>query len=260
MLDYTDTDHILYMAGCTLARKPGKNNWVEEDAVNGLPEYICRIARAINRDDPSKSISQVIAIAVNRVKVWARGGGGVTAKTRAQAAKAVAQWEAKKKAAKLDNKKVKATAQANDFTLALANSYNIDEVRRQYKDQYSSPGDYVYVREMWSDHMIVSVEDEKSMDSAKIYKVNYSVDKEGNVTFSDKQEMKMAYVPLSHPDLQTHLTDAQLEKAALIPCTAKDNRSLVENVAIGKKLQAERLSLLAFSADKPHLKNLISGA
>ncbi len=36
--------------------------------------------------------------------MWAAGGGGVTAKTRAKAAKAVAEWEAKKKAAKLDNK------------------------------------------------------------------------------------------------------------------------------------------------------------
>lgn len=28
---------VLYLAGCTLARKPGRNNWVEEEAVNGLP-------------------------------------------------------------------------------------------------------------------------------------------------------------------------------------------------------------------------------
>jgi hypothetical protein len=92
------------MAGCTLAKVPGNQNWLEEKAVGGLPEYICRIARAIHRGDASKTISQVIAIAVSRVKVWAGGGGGVTAKTRAKAAKAVAEWEAKKKAAKLDNK------------------------------------------------------------------------------------------------------------------------------------------------------------
>jgi hypothetical protein len=116
-----DEDLILHLAGCSLARKPGKNNWVEEDAVGGLPEYICRIARAINRDDPSKSISDVIAIAVGRVKTWARGGGGVTAKTRAQAAKAVAQWEAKKKAAKLDNK-VKASHTIVEATTGLTDS------------------------------------------------------------------------------------------------------------------------------------------
>lgn len=163
MFDETDQALTLFLAGCTLARKPGKNNWVEEDAVNGLPEYICRIARAINRDDPSKSISQVIAIAVNRVKVWARGGGGVTAKTRTKAAAAVAQWEKKKAAAKLDNK-VKAS------------------------------------------HLIDS-------DS-----------------------------------LVTRLTDAQLEKAAMIPCTEKVNRSLLETVALAHKLRMEEQEIMNLSA------------
>jgi hypothetical protein len=103
VLTQADDELILHLAGCTLAKKAGKNNWVEEDAVGGLPEYICRIARAVHRDG-KHSVSQSIAIAVGRVKTWARGGGGVTAKTRAQAAKALAQWETKKKAAKLDNK------------------------------------------------------------------------------------------------------------------------------------------------------------
>lgn len=161
VLDQLDNDLVIYLAGCTLARKPGKNNWVEEDAVGGLPEYICRIARAINRDDPSKSISQVIAIAVNRVKVWARGGGGVNADTRAKAAKAVAEWERKKKAAKLDNK-VKASAALLD-------------------------------------------------------------------------------------DLDTHLTDTQLEKAALIPCTEKVNRSLLQTVALANKLKMEEQEILKLS-------------
>ena len=83
VLTEDDFGHIIYLARCTLARKPGKNNWLEEDAVDGLPDYICRIARAVNRDG-GKSISQAIAIAVGRVKTWASGGGGVTAKTRAQ--------------------------------------------------------------------------------------------------------------------------------------------------------------------------------
>lgn len=118
MFDQSDQDLTLFLAGCTLARVPGNQNWLEEKAVGGLPEYICRIARAIHEGDASKSISQVIAIAVSRVKVWASGGGGVTAKTRAKAAKAVAEWESKKKAAKLDNK-VKAS---NSYeTLDLSN-------------------------------------------------------------------------------------------------------------------------------------------
>jgi hypothetical protein len=253
MLDYTDNDLILYMAGCSLARKPGKNNWVEEDAVNGLPEYICRIARAINRSDPSKSISQVIAIAVNRVKVWAGGGGGVTAATKAKAAKAVAEWEKKKAAAKLNNKKVKASAE--EITLNFANSYNIDDIRRQYGENNSTPGNYRWIREMWSDFLIVSIETDGQ--PLKFVKVPYSVDSDGKAEFGDELEVKQAFVEASHSDLMTELTDAQLEKAAMIPCTQKDNRSLVENIAIGKKLQAERVELLAFSADKPHLLKLL---
>lgn len=157
MLDQTDNDLIFHLAGCTLAKKAGRNNWVEEKAVNGLPEYICRIARAIHRDG-SHSVSQSIAIAVSRAKAWARGADGVTAATRAKAAKAVAEWESKKKAAKLDNK-VKAS----------------------------------------------------------------------NVLLSN---------------LQTRLTDAQLEKATMIPCTAKDNRSLLETVALAHKLKMEEEELL----------------
>lgn len=256
MLDQTDNELILYMAGCTLARKPGKNNWVEEDAVNGLPEYICRIARAINRDDPSKSISQVIAIAVGRVKTWARGGGGVTAKTRAQAAKAVAQWESKKAAAKLDNKKMK-MSNTDRLVLEFANSYNIDNVRRQYNETYRSPGStgpWRYICEMWSNFLIVSVE----TDSGVTYvKVPYTVDKDGVATFGEEKAVKKAYVELSHPDLHTDLTDAQLEKAAKIPCTQKDNRSLVDNVALSNSIRLERIALLDFSSDKPYLRNLL---
>ncbi len=162
MLDKTDNDLVFYLAGCTLARKPGENNWVEEKAVGGLPEYICRIARAIHRDG-SHSVSQSIAIAVGRVKAWARGADGVTAKTKAQAAKAVAEWERKKKAAKLDNK-VKAS----------------------------------------------------------------------NVLLDN---------------LETRLTDAQLEKAALVPCTENVNRSLLETVALAHRLKVEEKELLTLSSN-----------
>lgn len=67
-------------------------NWVEE--VGGLPRYIKRISDALQRRGMSES--HAIASAVNTVKRWARGGGDVTAKTRAKAIKALAEWEAKK--------------------------------------------------------------------------------------------------------------------------------------------------------------------
>lgn len=239
MLDYEDVGMVLYLARCTLAKKPGKNNWVEEDAVDGLPEYICRIARAIHRDG-SKSISQSIAIAVGRVKAWSRGEGGVTAKTRALAAKAVAEWERKKKAAKLDNK-VKAS------NVLMLTSYNIDAVRKEYFSKIpKQPNEYRYIREMWNDHFIVAVERESPTgglsEGMKFIKVPYSVDKSGSVTFGEEVEVKQAFVTLS-----TTLTDAQLEKAALIPCTKKVNRSLLETVALSQKLKLEEKELLMLS-------------
>lgn len=161
MFDAEDQALVLYLAGCTLARKPGKNNWVEEEAVNGLPEYICRIARAVHRDG-SHSISQSIAIAVGRVKTWSRGGGGVSAKTRAQAAKALAEWESKKKAAKANNK------------VKMSNSAMFE-------------------------------------------------------------------------NLETRLTDLQLETAGMIPCTEKVNRTLLETVALSQKLKMEEHELMKLS-------------
>lgn len=90
-----------------LERKPGgPDNWVE--AAGGLPKYIERIAKHLHYEQ-GYSISRAIATAVNTVKRWARGGTvtkhgttqRVSAKTQALAAKAVAEWEAKKKAGDL---------------------------------------------------------------------------------------------------------------------------------------------------------------
>lgn len=246
MLDQSDNNLVLYLAGCTLAKKAGKNNWVEEDAVGGLPEYICRIARAIHRDG-SHSVSQSIAIAVGRVKTWARGGGGVNADTRAKAAKAVAEWEKKKVAAKANNK-VK-MSNSDYLMVLLAKSYNIDDVRNQYREQFAAPNNYVYVREMWSDYMIVSEESSTGteLDAIKMYKVDYSVDKDGKATFSDRKEVKQAYVLASGEELETRLTDTQLEKAGLIPCTEKVNRSLLDTVRLAHELKLEESELMKLS-------------
>lgn len=70
-------------------------NWVSD--AGGLPHYIDRIRKALQRRGMPKS--HAIASAVNQVKRWARGGGKVTAKTRAKAVKALAEWEAKRAAA-----------------------------------------------------------------------------------------------------------------------------------------------------------------
>lgn len=76
----------------SLDRSPGKN-WVEE--AGGLPMYIRRIANHLHAEQ-DMTISHAIAAAVNTCKRWAAGGGNVTPETQAKAAKALAEWEAKK--------------------------------------------------------------------------------------------------------------------------------------------------------------------
>ena len=71
------------------------DNWVAR--AGGLPLYIRAIAKALRRKGMSDS--QAISTAVATAKHWASGGGNVTAATRARAAKAVAEWEAKKASA-----------------------------------------------------------------------------------------------------------------------------------------------------------------
>jgi len=69
-------------------------NWVT--GVGGLPLFIRAIAHALIRNGHSES--EAIQLAVGVVKNWASGEGHVTAKTRAKAAAALAEWEAKKAA------------------------------------------------------------------------------------------------------------------------------------------------------------------
>jgi hypothetical protein len=71
----------------------GRQNWV--DKAGGLPRYIRMVAHALIRKGMSKS--RAIATAVNTMKRWAAGGNNVSPKVQAAAAKAVAEWEAKKR-------------------------------------------------------------------------------------------------------------------------------------------------------------------
>lgn len=82
----------------SLERVPGKQNWV--DKAGGLPSYIERIAKHLHYER-GHSIGSAIAMAVNTVKKWAatgrnHNGGKLKAQTVTKAAKAVAEWEAKK--------------------------------------------------------------------------------------------------------------------------------------------------------------------
>lgn len=78
-------------------KKGGRSNWVEK--AGGLPSYIKRIAKHLHYEK-GKDVSTSIAIAVSQCKqICATGRGNfgpVNAKARAEACKAVAEWEAKK--------------------------------------------------------------------------------------------------------------------------------------------------------------------
>ena len=80
-----------------LDRSPRKN-WVEE--AGGLPSYVERIAKHLHYEK-GMPISRAIAVAVNVVKrmcatgdVNFPGAQQVNAKSRAEACRAVAEWEA----------------------------------------------------------------------------------------------------------------------------------------------------------------------
>ena len=95
-MDVTDDEVRQALAEARYDTSPigmGKN-WVS--SVGGLPMFIRAIAHALIRAGHSES--QAIQIAVGVVKRWAAGLGNVTAKTRAKAAAALAEWEAKKAA------------------------------------------------------------------------------------------------------------------------------------------------------------------
>nr|DAO86649.1 MAG TPA: minor head component F [Caudoviricetes sp.] len=94
----------------------GTFNWVSD--AGGLPHYIDRIRKALQRRGMPKS--HAIASAVNQVKRWARGGGKVTAKTRAKAVKALAEWEAKRAAAHAKPNKHSAGIDTFDALVASA--------------------------------------------------------------------------------------------------------------------------------------------
>lgn len=121
----TDTQSSAYPK---LERVPGKQNWVDKSG--GLPSYIERIAKHLHYEK-GMEISRAIAVAVNTVKRWAAGGTvtehgttkTITAKTQAQAAAAVAQWEAKKAASHSHANRGGKSLELATYSEAQLNSY-----------------------------------------------------------------------------------------------------------------------------------------
>jgi hypothetical protein len=111
----THTLELIELAGGVPALHPERKgsldrsklkNWVEKNG--GLPPYINSVATAILRENPSWSISRVIATAVNWAKKTCATGqafGGkvkVSAAVQKAACNAVKQWEAKKAKASIE--------------------------------------------------------------------------------------------------------------------------------------------------------------
>ena len=133
-----------------LERVPGKQNWV--DKAGGLPSYIERIAKHLHYEK-GMDIGHSIAIAVNTVKRWAtagtvtkKGGKGVTPATRAKAAKAVAEWEAKKARSRAKSATNMSTGELNepwsdDYAISLLLSAGDFVLDKDSKDGYNTDMD-----------------------------------------------------------------------------------------------------------------------
>lgn len=246
-----ELDLIAALAGCSLNEKPGKN-WVEKTP-GGLPTYICEIARAVKRS--GKSTSQAIAIAVSRVKKWAAGGDDVDADTRAKAAKALAAWEKLK--SNNAAKQVKATrTRADVLCLSTAVDFNVDMIRKAFdqatsqarrdwraanpNSSYDDGPPYWYIKEQWTNYLIVQNESAGYGSSAELYKVPYSVDAQLDVTFADPVQVKTEYVVIDPAtDLGDTLSDTDLR--TLIGLTATDPADVIARLAAPRGSALQRV-------------------
>jgi hypothetical protein len=229
-----DLDLVAAFAGCSLDEKPG-SNWVQD--AGGLPDYICRIARAIKRK--GRTTGQAISIAVSRVKKWSTGVG-VDSDTQVKATAALAEWEKLK--AKAHAKKMVSASSGRHDMLYLANTtveYNVDIVRSAFEQrarearhawraanpnaEYDAcPVPYTWVKEQWTSFLIVQSDRGKNPE---LYKVPYEVDADNNVNFGDPVEVKTEYVVVAESDLTgADLTDADLQ--ALLGMSAPAAHSL----------------------------------
>jgi hypothetical protein len=149
----------------------------------------------------------------------------VTPATRAKAAKAVAEWEALKSKNKAKGLVKASREDGSDYLIVLSDtSFNTDLVRTAYNqvqndmrkaaraegdggDTMSYP--YTYIRELWTDHILVEIENKGGQSLAS---VPYEV-KDGEVTFGEAQKVEIKYVPVGSDDSADELDDD--EKALL---------------------------------------------
>lgn len=253
-----DEGDLIMAAGCSLDRSP-KSNWVEE--AGGLPEYICRIARAVKRT--GKTTSQAVAIAVSRVKKWAAGADDVNADTRAKAAKALAQWEALKVKSKAKGaaKELRA-ARADLGVLCLAKTdYNVDLIRSAFEARqrearkawreanptapYDDGPGHLWIKEQWTSYVIVQA---NWGSDAKTYKISFAVGDDLSVTFGEPVEVRTEYVVVDTDDITgAELSDAELQKLLDLtePATDRVLRLAAPPATAGTGGRVERVLALA---------------
>lgn len=248
MIDHADIELIeLASSSASLDDSPNKN-WVEN--AGGLPPYVRKVARGIMKSGKTKS--QAIAIAISRMKKWAAGGDDVDADTRAKAAKAVAQWEAAK--AKNKGKKViKASREdgLNYLLLSGVGSYNTDMVRRAWDaiersrrtayeaenprgSDLAAPASEMYpyrwVREIWSDYIIVENES-RDMDM-QFLKFPYSVEG-GDITFGEPIEVKQVWQEVEDDDDDLSDLERELLRDVFIVATRKSPLQTITDLTKG---------------------------
>lgn len=212
-------DDLLYLAGCSLAKSPGNSdNWIE--AVGGeLPEYICRVARAIGRG--GRGTSNAIEIAVGRIKKWAAGVGGVTAATQGKAAAAAAEWEAlKARAGGGGRARLSDVSSSLEDALLLSGagvSFSLDGAKeafeaiiREWMKNDPSGKEYdeapVEVEEVWTDHLLVEMEG----PPCRYFIVPFRADGPDDFDFGYPIEVRKDYV-LKESGAE-EITDAELER------------------------------------------------
>lgn len=244
---------------------PGdRENWV--DQVGGLPTYVREIAHALIRAGHDES--GAIRLAVGAVKRWAAGGDDVNADTRAKAAAAVADWEAKKAAAHADNVIESKTAAQVVTELAPATKdmetkmhptrngqpafeETLDKVRSAVRAKYGddapksekgdAPCSWVTVDATFPDSVVFTI---LSDDGAKVgtYTAPWSATPDGTVTVGDKAPARVAVVSdASVPAAITPPTPTVVDRAALY--TAEELRELAR-AAAAAPLEVKHLDAL----------------
>lgn len=221
-----ERDDLIYLAGCSLAKTPGKkDNWIE--AVGGeLPEYICVVARAIGRG--GRSTSNAIEIAVGRIKKWAAGIGGVTAATQGKAAAAVAQWEALKARAGGGGGRARLSDVSSSLEDALllsgaGVSFSLDAAKEAFEaiiddwmkknpDASMHEEAPVEVKEVWTDFLLVEMEGSPD----RLFVVPFSPDGPGDFDFGYPIEVRKSFVPIEvdgadMPDEELEALIAEIE-------------------------------------------------